>query len=102
MPEVGVICAHASSPRKLEKKLARLLARHAADDVLEVSHWTETVSSKQSGGIWSGARQVHKLEYSAIVLFRLTEASRGCGGGSDVLEVPTSAAPSALSIAWVV
>jgi hypothetical protein len=70
MPDVGVICAHAASPRKLEKELARLLARQAPDEVLAVSHWTATVSTKQSGGIWSGARQAHKLEYSAVVLVR--------------------------------
>lgn len=70
MPDVAVICAHAKSPRQLEKELARLLRSHAADDVLGVSHWTATVSSKQSGGIWSGARQAHKLEYSAVVLVR--------------------------------
>jgi hypothetical protein len=51
MPDVGVICAHAASPRKLEKELARLLAGQAAEDVLGISHWTATVSTKQSGGI---------------------------------------------------
>ena len=70
MPEVGVICAHAASPRKLEKELARLLAGHAAEDVLAISHWTAAVSTKQSGGIWSSASQAHKLEYSALVLVR--------------------------------
>jgi hypothetical protein len=70
MRDVGVICAHAASPRKLEKELARLLAGQAADEVLGVSHWTATVSTKQSGGIWSSARQAHKLEYSAVVLVR--------------------------------
>ena len=70
MPDVAIICAHAPTPRQLEKELARLLRGHAADDVLGVSHWTATVSSKQSGGIWSGARQAHKLEYSAVVLVR--------------------------------
>ena len=70
MADVGVICAHAPSPRQLEKKLARLLRSRAADDVLGVSHWTATVSSKQSGGIWNGAKQAHKLEYSAVVLVR--------------------------------
>ena len=70
MPDVGVICAHASSPRKLEKQLARLLAGRAADDVLSVSHWSAIVSTQQYGGIWTGARQTHKLEYSAVVLVR--------------------------------
>ena len=70
MPDVGVICAHASSPRKLEKELARLLSGQVAHNVLSVSHWTATVSTKQFGGIWGGARQVHKLEYSAVVLVR--------------------------------
>ena len=70
MPDVAVICAHAKSPRRLEKELARLLRGRAADDVLGVSHWTATVSTKQSGGIWNGVRHSHKLEYSAVVLVR--------------------------------
>jgi hypothetical protein len=70
MPAVGVICAHANSPRKLEKELDRLLVGHAAEDVLGVSHSAALVSTKQYGGIWSGARHSHKLEYSAVVLVR--------------------------------
>ena len=70
MADIGVICAHAPSPQKLEKELARLLANHAADDILSVSHLSATVSTKHSGGIWSGARQAHKLEYSEVVLVR--------------------------------
>jgi hypothetical protein len=70
MPDVGVISAHAPSLPKLEKELTRLLAGRPAEDVLSVSHWTATVSTKQSGGIWSGSRQAHKLEYSAVVLVR--------------------------------
>ena len=70
MADVGVICAHASSPRKLEKQLARLLAGCAAGDVLTVSHWSAIVSTHEHGGIWTGARQTHKLEYSAVVLLR--------------------------------
>jgi hypothetical protein len=62
--------ARAPSLEKLEKELARLLAGCAADDVLGVSHSTAAVSSKQSGGIWGGASQTHKVEYSAIVLVR--------------------------------
>jgi hypothetical protein len=41
-----------------------------ADDVLGVSHSAAPVSSKGSGGIWSGAIQSHKVEYSALVLVR--------------------------------
>jgi hypothetical protein len=70
MPEVGVIWARAPSLQKLEKELDRLLAGCAADDVLGVSHSTTAVSSKQSGGIWSGTRQVSKVEYTAVVLVR--------------------------------
>jgi hypothetical protein len=70
MPDVAVICAHASSPRKLEQQLARLLAGQAAEDVLSVSHSSEIVSTHEYGGIWSAARQTHKLEYSAVVLVR--------------------------------
>jgi hypothetical protein len=70
MSEIGVIWARAHSLEKLEKELTQLLADCAADDVLGVSHTTAAVSSKQSGGIWSGASQAHKLEYSAVVLVR--------------------------------
>lgn len=70
MSEVGVIWARAPSLEKLERELARLLAGHAADDVLAVSHSTAELSSKQSGGLWRGARQAHTLEYSAVVLVR--------------------------------
>jgi hypothetical protein len=69
MSEVGVIWARAPTLPKLEKELQRLLASCPADDVLGVSHST-AVSSKQSGGIWSGTRQVNKTEYSAVVLVR--------------------------------
>lgn len=70
MSEVGVMCARASSLEKLEKELARLLAACAANDVLGVSHSAASVSSKQSGGVWSGANQTHTVEYSALVLVR--------------------------------
>ena len=70
MPEVGVICAHAPSLKKLEKELARLLAGQTPEDVLGVSHYTSAVATRQSGGIWNGATQAHKLEYSAVVLIR--------------------------------
>ncbi len=70
MSEVGVIWARAPSLEKLEKEMVRLLADCAADDVLGVSHSAAAVLSKQSGGIWSGASQTHKLEYSAVVLVR--------------------------------
>ena len=70
MAEVGVITAQASSLKKLEKELARLLAGRPSDDVLGVSHFTAPVSTEQSGGIWSGSRQINKLEYSAVVLIR--------------------------------
>jgi hypothetical protein len=68
--EVCVICAHARSLRRLEKELARLLAGQSAEDVLGVSHYSAPVSIGRSGGIWIGARQTRKLEYSAVVLIR--------------------------------
>ena len=70
MSEVGVIWARAPSLEKLEKELAGLLAGCCADDVLGVSHSAASVSSKQSGGIWGGASQSYKLEYSAFVMVR--------------------------------
>lgn len=75
MSEVGVIWARAPSLEKLEKELAGLLADCAADDVLGVSHSTAAVSTKQSGGVWSGASHAHKLEYSAVVLVRAAQAT---------------------------
>ncbi len=71
MSDVAVIWARAPSLEKLEKELARVLAGCVADDVLGVSHSAAPVSSKQSAGIWSGAIQNHKVEYSALVLVRL-------------------------------
>lgn len=73
MAEVGVIWARAPSLEKLEKELAGLLADSAADSVLSVSHSASVVSSKQSGGLWGGGNQAHKLEYSAIVLVRTAD-----------------------------
>lgn len=70
MSEVGVICARAPSLEKLEKELTRRLADFSPDDVLAVSHSSAAVSTKQSGGVWGGARQASKLEYSAAVLVR--------------------------------
>jgi hypothetical protein len=70
MSEVGVIWAHAPSLDMLEKEPSRLLAGRAAEDVLGVWHSSVAVSTKQSGGIWSGGSQAHKLEYSAVVLVR--------------------------------
>jgi hypothetical protein len=70
MSEVGVMWAVAPSLEKLKKELARLLAGCAAEDVLGVSHSASSVSSKQSGGTWSGSSQTSKLEYSAVVLVR--------------------------------
>lgn len=61
---------------KLEKELARVLAGCVADDVLGVSHSAAPASSKQSGGIWSGAIQDHKVEYSAVVLVRDADSQR--------------------------
>ncbi len=61
MSEIGVICARAPSLEKLETELARLLTGCAAHDVLGASHSAATASGKQSGGIWSGASQSHKL-----------------------------------------
>jgi hypothetical protein len=65
--------ARASSLDKLETELSGLLADCAADAVLGVSHSAAVVSSKQSGGLWGGGNQAHKLEYSAIVLVRTAE-----------------------------
>ncbi len=70
MSEIGVISAHALSLKKLAQELVRLLAGCAADDVIGVSYYAAAVSTKQSGGIWGGASQTHKLEYSAVVLVR--------------------------------
>lgn len=69
MADVAVICAHAPSLGKLEKELACALAGRRADDVLGISHWTATVTSKHYGGIWNGSRNTNKLEYSAVVLY---------------------------------
>jgi hypothetical protein len=70
MCEVDVISVRASSLTKLEKELVRLLADCSADDVLGVSHATASLGINQSGGIWTGARQTGKVEYSALVLLR--------------------------------
>jgi hypothetical protein len=70
MSEVEVMSVRAPSLDKLEKALDRLLAGYAADDVLGVSHSAAAVSSKRSGGVWSGASEAHKVEYSALVLLR--------------------------------
>ncbi|MGI8559678.1 MAG: hypothetical protein ACR2ND_15480 [Solirubrobacteraceae bacterium] len=70
MSEVEVISVRAPSLEKLEKEIARLLAGRPADDVLGLSHSSATTSSKQSGGIWGGAKQTHKVEYSALVVVR--------------------------------
>jgi hypothetical protein len=70
MSEVAVIWARAPSLEKLEKELTQLLAGRAADEVLGVSHSTAPVTSKQSGGLWGGANQSHRLEYTALVLVR--------------------------------
>jgi len=70
MSEVGVLWARAPSLERLEKELSELLADWGADDVVSVSHSSAAVSSKQSGGIWGGATQTHKIEYSAVVLVR--------------------------------
>jgi hypothetical protein len=70
MSGVAVMWARAPSLEKLEKELARVLAGCVADDVLGVSHSAAPASSKQSGGIWSGAIRSHKVEYSAVVLVR--------------------------------
>ena len=70
MSDVAVMWARAPSLEKLEKELARLVSGCAADDVLGISHSAAPVSSKQSGGIWGGASQSHKVEYSAVLLVR--------------------------------
>lgn len=68
--EVDVISVRAPSLAKLEKELVRVLADCSADAVLGVSHTAASHASKQSGGIWTGARDTNKLEYSALVLLR--------------------------------
>jgi hypothetical protein len=70
MCEVDVISVHAPSLTKLEKELVRLLADCSADAVLGVSHTTTSLATKHSGGIWTGAHQTNKSEYSALVLLR--------------------------------
>lgn len=70
MSDVEVMSVRAPSLEKLEKELTWLLAGCAADDVLGVSHSSAPTSSKRSGGIWSGASEAHKIEYSALVLLR--------------------------------
>lgn len=70
MSAVEVMSIRAPSLEKLEKELARFLGGYAADDVLSVSHSAAAVSSKRSGGVWSGASEAHKVEYSAVVLLR--------------------------------
>ena len=68
--EVDVVSVRAPSLAKLEKELVRLLADCSADAVLGVSHATTSLETKQSGGIWTGARHTNKVEYSALVLLR--------------------------------
>ncbi|MGH3026466.1 MAG: hypothetical protein ACRDLR_08480 [Gaiellaceae bacterium] len=68
MSDVGVLWARAPTLEKLEHELSRLLAGHAPEDVLGVSHTSAVIASQQSGGIWGGAATANKLEYSAIVL----------------------------------
>lgn len=68
--EVDVVSVRAPSLAKLEKELVRLLADCSADAVLGVSHTTANLGTKQSGGIWTGARYTDQVEYSALVLLR--------------------------------
>jgi hypothetical protein len=70
MSEVKAICARASSPEKLQRELDALLHGYHAHEILGLAHTSTTKSSKQSGGIWSGAHTAHALEYSAVVLVR--------------------------------
>ena len=70
MCEVDVRSVRAPSLTKLEKEIVRLLADCSADDVLGVSHTTTSLGTKQSGGVWTGARHTSKVEYSALVLLR--------------------------------
>jgi hypothetical protein len=70
MSEVKTICARAPSPEKLQRELDGLLRGYHADEILGLAHTSATKSSKQSGGIWSGAHTTHALEYSAVVLVR--------------------------------
>jgi hypothetical protein len=68
--EVDVVSVRAPSLAKLEKELVRLLAECSADAVLGISHTTANLATKQSGGVWGGARHTNNVEYSALVLLR--------------------------------
>ena len=70
MAGVQVISARATTLEKLEKELARVLDGCEAEDVLGLSHDVTAESTKQTGGIWGGGAQTHKLEYTAVVLVR--------------------------------
>lgn len=70
MAAVQVISAQATTLEKLEKELSRALAGCAAEDILGLSHHVMAASTKQTGGIWGGAAQTYKLEYTAVVLVR--------------------------------
>jgi hypothetical protein len=70
MSEVKAICAHAPSPEKLQRELDGLLRGYHAHEILGLAHTSTTKSSKQTGGIWTGAHTAHALEYSAVVLVR--------------------------------
>ena len=61
----------AASLDKLQAELDRRLARYGPDDVVGLSHSSATTSSRQSGGIWSGARTTYDIEYSAVALVRI-------------------------------
>lgn len=70
MSQVTVLTTTAPSLDKLKRELGRLFDGCAADDVIAISHSTDTVSIKRSGGVWGPSSQTERLEYSAVVLVR--------------------------------
>jgi hypothetical protein len=47
-----------------------VLPRLTAADVLGISHSAHAISSRHADGIRCGGREMHKLEYTALVLVR--------------------------------
>lgn len=72
MGNVGVIWASAASLDELQKELSRLLADHDPDDVVSVSHAVASVGERRSGGWWGGGVTSSDVEYSAVVLVRIS------------------------------
>lgn len=70
MSEFEVLWARAPSLEKLAAEVEAILADRGASDVLSVSHSSAVTTSKRSGGVWAGAHETNRLEYSAFVLVR--------------------------------